>query len=91
MAFKEALRNAVKHSGAANVRLGISVQAGALRLSLEDNGRGFVEGPAQAGADGLRNMRERLRQLGGQCDIISAPGRGTKVLFPAVAPIQAQF
>jgi len=81
MAFKEALQNVVKHSGAASIRLQICVKTESLQVAVEDDGRGFAEGAPQPQADGLRGMRERLRQLGGQCDISSRPGRGTRVLL----------
>lgn len=81
LAFKESLQNTVKHSGATSLRLTVSADARRLRLEVEDNGRGFEEGPAKAGADGLRNMRERLEQIGGRCEVSSAPGRGTRVAF----------
>jgi len=88
LAFKEALQNTVKHSGAGTLSLGITLEAETLRLTLEDDGRGFVEGPAAGGADGLRNMRERLQQLGGRCEIHSVPQSGTRVVFilPVTAP-----
>src|ERR1039458_4810462 len=57
LAFKEALQNAVTHAAAAHLRVGIAVEAGVLRIILEDDGRGFEAGAPKAGADGLRNMR----------------------------------
>ena len=79
MAFKEALQNVVKHSGASSLRLSISLEADTVQITLEDNGKGFAEGVTQPEADGLRGMRDRLRQLGGRCDIVSSPGQGTRV------------
>jgi signal transduction histidine kinase len=81
LAFKEALQNAVTHAAASHLRVGIAVEAGVLRISLADDGRGFEAGAPKAGADGLRNMRERLEQLGGRCDVVTAPGKGTRVTF----------
>ena len=82
LAFKEALQNAVKHAAASSLRVTINVESGTLKIILEDNGRGFVEaGTHKPGADGLRNMRERLEQLGGRCEIFTAPGNGTRVVF----------
>jgi len=63
LAFKEALQNTVKHSGASTLHLGVTLESETLRVTLEDDGRGFLEGKAATGADGLRNMRERLLQL----------------------------
>ena len=81
LAFKEALQNAVKHAAASSLRVSIGVAGGTLTISLEDNGRGFEPGLAKAGADGLRNMQDRLEQLGGRCDIVTARGAGTRVTF----------
>lgn len=83
MAFKEALSNAVQHAGATDLWLAISVRAGRLCISVRDNGRGMDLAAARerTSADGLGNMRERLRRLGGQCEITSRPGEGTSVSF----------
>ena len=81
LAFKEALTNVVKHARASEVRLSIRVQADALVVGVEDNGCGLGPDAPAPGADGLSNMRERLRQLRGSCEIVSAPRQGTKVIF----------
>jgi signal transduction histidine kinase len=91
LAFKEALHNAVKHSGAAEVLIRLAVQEKSFELALADNGRGFAIGEkakavssAQgrvASGNGLENMRRRLTAIGGSCEIKSAPGAGTTVTF----------
>jgi signal transduction histidine kinase/ligand-binding sensor domain-containing protein len=81
LAFKEALQNTVKHAAASSLQVSIAVEAGTLSIIVEDDGRGFEPGVPKPGADGLRNMRERLEQLGGQCEISTAPGKGTRVTF----------
>jgi signal transduction histidine kinase/ligand-binding sensor domain-containing protein len=81
LAFKEALQNAVKHAAATSLRVIITVGGGAITIILEDDGRGFEAGASRTGANGLRNMRERLEQLGGRCEILTAPGKGTRVTF----------
>jgi hypothetical protein len=53
---------------------------GAVRVTIEDNGRGFAVAAALArGRLGLLGMRERAEMLGGQLEIESKPGAGTKV------------
>jgi signal transduction histidine kinase len=52
-----------------------------LELAIEDNGQGFELGPEAAGADGLRNLRQRLAGIGGECRIESRPGAGTRVVL----------
>jgi len=81
LAFKEALQNAITHAAASHLRVSIAVEAGMLRIILADDGRGFETSAPRPGADGLRNMRERLEQLGGRCEIVSAPANGTRVTF----------
>jgi signal transduction histidine kinase/ligand-binding sensor domain-containing protein len=80
LAIKEALNNVVRHAQATEVWLRArGVSAGTLEIDIEDNGRGFAQAPDDALADGLRNMRQRLADLGGECRIESRPGSGTKV------------
>ena len=86
LAFKEAIANIAKHSGATELRLAIHIAEGKFLFQLEDNGRGFAPGSEQPGADGLRNIRERITRVGGECEITSQPGRGTRVsmMLPVV-------
>jgi signal transduction histidine kinase len=91
LAFKEALHNTVKHSGASEVLIRLAVKEKSFELAVEDNGRGFAIGekakevsPAQGRAapgNGLENMKRRLMSIGGSCEIQSAPGAGTKAIF----------
>jgi signal transduction histidine kinase len=80
-AFKEALNNVIQHSGASEVRLVIEILADQLVLSVIDNGRGFESIAEAPGRDGLAGLARRLRELGGDCQITSQPGRGTKIEF----------
>jgi signal transduction histidine kinase/ligand-binding sensor domain-containing protein len=77
--IKEALHNIVKHSHATEVWLRVHATDDALRMVIEDNGCGFGHSAGHAGADGLRNMRQRAAEIGGDCQIQSQPGAGTKV------------
>jgi signal transduction histidine kinase len=79
LAMKEALTNVVRHSGATRVMLGVKLTATMLELRLEDNGRGFTAVSTDADADGLRNMQQRMIQIGGRFDIQSGPAGGTRV------------
>jgi signal transduction histidine kinase/ligand-binding sensor domain-containing protein len=81
LALKEALNNAVRHSGARSVTLGIRVDAGSMCIEVSDDGRGFDPGMARPGADGLASLRMRLENLGGRCEITSQSGAGTRVQF----------
>ena len=79
MVVKEALHNAVKHSGATEILVSARLEENIFRLSLADNGSGFSPAKADDLADGLRNMKQRVTDLGGQCVIESQPGTGTNV------------
>ncbi|NGO37875.1 hypothetical protein G4L39_00445 [Limisphaera ngatamarikiensis] len=80
LACKEALNNVVKHSGASEVWVRLQLNGVAFELSIEDNGRGFNPDPNPTG-NGLRNMQQRLSEIGGTCSIQSRPGQGTRVHF----------
>jgi signal transduction histidine kinase len=81
LAFKEAITNVIRHSGATEVRLGFRLVGNRLRLSIADNGRGLAADPGARGGNGLANMRVRLEKMGGRFEIASQPGRGTTVRF----------
>lgn len=91
LAYKEALNNVVKHSSSSEVRISLALEASAFELDIADNGCGFDpqnlnakttnETGRLAAGHGLASMSQRLREIGGNCKIISAPGKGTKVKF----------
>ena len=88
LAVKEALNNAIKHSGGSELRLAIRLDGPILIVEIRDNGRGLAGGEDLPGADGLENMRNRLRQLGGTAQISSPPGEGTCVQFRLPLPAE---
>ncbi len=81
LAFKEALNNVVRHSGATEVRLNIQVENERIRLTIADNGRGWAGAGQTEEMDGLANMRSRLGNLGGRFEVNSKAGQGTTVRF----------
>jgi signal transduction histidine kinase len=84
---QEALYNALRHSGAAEVRVSLTARQGRVILEVADDGQGFA---AKAPPDGLglASMRERAAAIGGSLAIRSAPGQGTTVRLtvPLSAP-----
>jgi signal transduction histidine kinase len=76
---QEAITNAVKHSGAAAVKIKLTFDPQKVVLEIRDNGKGFdpesCVGPRD-GHFGLLGIRERTERLGGQVRIASAPGAG---------------
>ncbi len=83
---REALSNAIRHSGANRVDICGRFEADVLTMTVRDNGRGFdLAERAAADADrseqgiGLQTMSERAAVLGGVCEVRSQPGEGTTV------------
>jgi signal transduction histidine kinase len=74
----EALHNALRHSGAAEVRMTLCAAPRRVTLEVSDDGSGFVPGLSTAGV-GLASMRDRAAAAGGSLEIRSAPGEGTTV------------
>ncbi len=81
MVSKEALNNIVQHARAGEVRLSATVAEGLVTLTIEDDGQGFGLRSRDAFADGLGNMRQRMQEAGGHCEIESVPGKGTRATF----------
>jgi signal transduction histidine kinase len=81
LAVKEAVRNAARHSGASELFLQIRVADEKLVVALEDNGTRFSPPAARSARNGLRNMGERLSDVGGVCRVTSTPTRGCRVVF----------
>ncbi|NPC96892.1 GAF domain-containing sensor histidine kinase [Nocardioides sp. zg-DK7169] len=73
----EALSNASRHAEARGVD--VSLTAGAeIVLRVADDGRGL---PPDVRESGLGNMRRRAEELGGRCEVRSAPGEGTTLTW----------
>src|SRR5262249_9055841 len=86
LAIKEALNNVVKHSRATEVSLQLKLTPDALTLVIKDNGVGFVPGGSNGSmperispGHGLRNIGQRLEEIGGKCVVRSRPAEGTEV------------
>jgi signal transduction histidine kinase len=86
---QESVTNAVRHSGASLVTVRLSVTDGALRVAVEDDGRGpSAVATSPSGGHGLRNMRERASALGGTLTAGARPGGGFRVV--AVLPLNGE-
>ncbi len=87
-AVRELLVNVIKHAQARNVRVSIQKDGNSIRIIVEDDGIGFspsdtsLQGREKVGL-GLFSIRERLDHLGGQVQINSSPGKGTRVILTA--------
>jgi signal transduction histidine kinase len=87
LTFEEALNNVLKHSAATKVSVEMTVAAAECSVKITDNGKGFavpgspagVSARGGRGGNGLKNMRQRLADIGGECLIVSRPGDGTTI------------
>jgi signal transduction histidine kinase len=88
---QETMANAARHADATTVRLELRAVAGGAMLEVTDDGCGFDTSPASAptGGVGLRLMRERVTELGGELAVDSRPGSGTTVRAVFHAPVDA--
>jgi signal transduction histidine kinase len=75
----EVLQNVVRHAHAGRVTARMELGAADLVLEIGDDGVGFDPGASFPGHLGLASMRERIGAIGGELDISSAPGAGTRV------------
>jgi len=76
LAYKELLRNIYRHASATHVDVEITVNRHAVRLQVEDNGKGFdVNSPTQR--NGLANIKTRVKRWHGKAEWDSKPGKGT--------------
>jgi PAS domain S-box-containing protein len=81
---QEALTNIEKHAHAKTVRLRLSFQGDSVVLRIQDDGLGFAPQRSKARRGkwrgiGLTNMRERALSLGGACEVLSTPEKGTTI------------
>jgi signal transduction histidine kinase len=82
-AARELVVNAVKHAHGKAVRMKLEHRDGKVMLTVQDDGRGFkasAQGRNTEGGFGLFSLRERIKHLGGRCEINSRPGAGTKAV-----------
>jgi PAS domain S-box-containing protein len=87
---QEALHNAAKHSRAKNITVRLNGSDHQLSLEIRDDGVGFdMETAKLAAGLGLISMRERIHLIGGEFDIVSSPGNGTRIT--AHAPITQEI
>ncbi len=88
--IREAVANAAKHAGSAEVMVKIVAGPSLLEVLVEDRGKGFrvSEVAPEDGHLGLEMMRRRVAEQGGRLDIESSPGDGTRVV--ARLPVRSQ-
>jgi len=81
-AVQELMGNAARHSQATLIKLSIDLTNDLIRVSVDDNGKGFDLDSVQKGQSlGLKLIRERTDMLGGTFEVDSAVGKGARVMF----------
>lgn len=83
---QEALNNVVKHSGATHARVAVNEDAAGIRVTVEDDGCGFVANETARQGFGLIGMRERAEQHGGDLQVTAGPAGGTRVVAAIPLP-----
>ena len=81
---QEALTNVSRHAQATQATISVSERDGAVRASVTDDGQGLPEadrlgprGDGLEGGFGMSGMRERAELVGGELELVPAPGKGT--------------
>jgi two-component system sensor histidine kinase DevS len=78
---QESLANVAKHAAAKRVSVNVWTTDERVVMEIRDNGKGFdSEKMSKSIGHGLANMQTRVRAVGGEVDISSAPGEGTTIL-----------
>jgi len=90
---RELLINVVKHAQAKKVKVSVRKAGNQIHVCVEDDGWGFDPAKIRAtavkkGGFGLFSIRQRLEELGGELEIESAPGQGTRATL--IAPLKRE-
>lgn len=83
--FKEAMNNALRHSGCSSAHLLVEITEGQFCLRFSDNGKGYDPGQAALG-NGLHNINARAQKIGAGLEMSSRPG---ETLIRLCCPIEA--
>ncbi len=86
---QEAVNNALAHSGAMNVTVGLESNREEVVLRVADDGGGFDPAETRNGRFGLNSQRERAQKIGAVFEIKSTPGHGTAVTLRVPARLSA--
>ncbi len=80
--LQELLNNAARHSQASKVKVSLNIDNDTIRVSVDDNGKGFPVEELEADANwGIKLTRERVEMIGGRTEIDSVPNQGTRITF----------
>jgi two-component system, NarL family, sensor histidine kinase DesK len=78
LCLKEAVNNAYKHSEGDTLKLSFSQEGNLFLMNIQDNGKGIPYEHSEG--NGLRNMKRRMQEQEGECEIITSES-GTDLIF----------
>ncbi len=79
--LRESVNNIIKHSGASHVKVRCAIHEAQFGMNIQDNGKGIpmeLDGKLDRG-HGMTTMKQRAKQMQGQCLVESGPGYGTVI------------
>jgi len=81
-AIQELLSNVARHAEATKVKVQINLEENNIRVSVDDNGKGFdPESEQNQNGFGLKMIKERAEMIGGSLTIDSVSAQGTRISF----------
>ena len=83
LAFKEAVHNAVQHSEGTSIKIDVTQEASVIRISIQDDGKGFIRDELEEEGKGLDSLDRRGTHPRLSFIIDSQPGMGTTVILEA--------
>ena len=86
LACREAVTNVLKHAQATELRMTVRLEPGRLVVEILDNGRGFNPTATNLNRSGLRNMRQRMHEIGGSFEFFPVPQGGTGIRLGLPVP-----
>ncbi len=81
LVLKESLNNIMKHSKAKNVAISFEINEKKFKLTIADDGIGFMENNKNEFGNGIKNIQTRMNDIKASCKIISTPGKGTTIFI----------
>ncbi|KTD84954.1 sensor histidine kinase [Paenibacillus etheri] len=76
---QEAISNTLRHAKAEKMEIRLHRRGDTVRLTLRDDGIGFELDESKQTSYGLSNMQERMNEIGGSIQFITAPGKGMRI------------
>jgi len=80
--YQESLTNITRYAGANKVLTSLSINDDNIIVTIEDDGKGFdITSVKNKKSFGILGMKERIRSLDGKFELVSSPGKGTKIII----------